>query len=112
MLFFCVSSINDNEGIYFYESAESINSVLSLDTSIKALYVISNWVFIEKPETGETGFVPIYCLRIPEPSFESPSQNNISLLNVSIYDKSRNSRVSIINNRSSNISTPPPGRVI
>jgi hypothetical protein len=83
-----------------------------IDTSVKALYAISNWVFIEKPETGETGFVPIYCLRLPEPSFESPSQNNISLLNVSIYDKPRYSRLSIMNNRSYNITTPPPGRFI
>jgi hypothetical protein len=90
---------NDNEGFF-------------IDTSVKALYAISNWVFIEKPETGETGFVPIYCLRLPEPSFESPSQNNISLLNVSIYDKPRYSRLSIMNNRSYNITTPPPGRFI
>ena len=83
--------------------------VLSLDTSIKALYVVSNWVFIEKPETGETGFVPVYCLRLPErSSFDSPSNNNISLFNVSIYDKPRYSRISLMNN----ITTPPPGRFI
>jgi len=79
------------------------------DSIVKALYTISNWVFIEIPETGETGFIPIYCLRLPEPSqpssFESPSQNNISLLNVSIYDKPRYSRQSITR-------TPPPGRFI
>jgi len=78
------------------------------DSIVKALYTISNWVFIEIPETGETGFIPIYCLRLPEsihPSYESPCQNNISLLNVSIYDKPRYSRQSITN-------TPPPGRFI
>jgi hypothetical protein len=76
---------------------------------VKALYAKSNWVFIEIIESGETGFVPVYCLRLSElsnPSFESPSQNNLSLLNVSIYEKSR------INNRSYSTSTPPPGRFI
>ncbi|CAF1053933.1 unnamed protein product [Adineta steineri] len=83
------------------------------DTTVKALYKISNWVFIEIPETGETGFIPIYCLQLSESSFESPSQNNISLFNVSIYDKPRYSRVSITNKSSDNISTPPPpGRFI
>lgn len=54
---------------------------------VKALYVISNWVFIEIIETGQTGFVPIYCLRLSNPTHESSSQNNLSLLNVSIYEK-------------------------
>jgi hypothetical protein len=54
--------------------------------SVKALYTVSNWVFIEIPETGQTGVVPIYCLRLPDP-VESSSQNNLSLLNVSIYEK-------------------------
>lgn len=70
-----------------------------LDTSVKALYAISNWVFIEIIETGQTGFVPIYCLRLPDQPLEITSQNNLSLLNVSIYEKSR----SIVNT-----STPPP----
>ncbi|UJR09873.1 hypothetical protein I4U23_014095 [Adineta vaga] len=85
------------------------------DTHVKALYKVSNWVFIQIPETSETGLVPIYCLRLSEPSnpsFESPSQNNISLLNVSIYDKPHYSRLSIMNNRSYEISNPPPGRFI
>ncbi|CAF2804324.1 unnamed protein product [Rotaria sp. Silwood2] len=60
-------------------------------TSIKALYAISNWVFIEIIETGQTGFVPIYCLHLSNLSLEasssSSSQNNLSLLNVSIYEK-------------------------
>ncbi|CAF3618494.1 unnamed protein product [Rotaria sordida] len=84
-------------------------------TTVKALYTISNWVFIEIPETGETGFIPIYCIRLLEPSnplFESPSQNNISLLNVSIYDKPRYSRLSITNNRSSSMSKSQPGHFI
>lgn len=61
-----------------------------LGTCVKALYTISNWVFIEIPSTGETGFIPIYCLHASESSdskIKSPIQNNISLLNVSIYDK-------------------------
>ncbi len=59
----------------------------SLDTPVKALYAISNWVFIEIIESGETGFVPIYCLRLPDSTLESNSHNNLSLLNVSIYEK-------------------------
>jgi hypothetical protein len=31
--------------------------------------------------------VPIYCLCLPDPSLETSSQNNLSLLNVSIYEK-------------------------
>ncbi|CAF4201871.1 unnamed protein product [Rotaria sp. Silwood2] len=84
-------------------------------THVKALYAISNWVFIEIPETGETGFIPIYCTRLLEPvnsSFESSSQNNISLLNVSICDKPRYSRLSITNNRSYSMSAPRHGRFI
>ncbi|CAF0881823.1 unnamed protein product [Adineta ricciae] len=84
-------------------------------THVKALYKISNWVFIENPKTGETGLIPIYCLSLPETlatSFDSPSQNNISLLNVSVYEKPRYSRLSIMNNRSYDVSTPPPGRFI
>ncbi|CAF0923452.1 unnamed protein product [Rotaria sp. Silwood1] len=70
-------------------------------TSVKALYSISNWVFIEIIETGQTGFVPIYCLRLSDSSLESSSQNNLSLLNVSIYEKPHS------------ISTPTqPGRFI
>ncbi|CAF3511144.1 unnamed protein product [Rotaria socialis] len=56
-------------------------------TPVKALYAISNWVFIEIIETCQTGFVPAYCLRISNASLESSSQNNLSLLNVSIYEK-------------------------
>ncbi len=78
--------------------------IFSLDTIVKALYTISNWVFIEIPETGQTGFIPIYCIH----SHESPSHNNISLLNVSTHD----SHQSMTNNRSSNMSTPPTGRFI
>ncbi|CAF1601770.1 unnamed protein product [Rotaria sp. Silwood1] len=85
-------------------------------THVKGLYKMSNWVFIEIPETGATGFIPIYCIRLHDeptkPSFESPSQNNISLFNVSIYDKPRYSRLSIVNNRSYNMSTPRPGLFI
>jgi hypothetical protein len=77
----------------------------SLDTTVKALYAMSNWVFIEMLETGQTGFVPIYCLDLPEPSAESFSQNNLSLLNVSIYDKS------LFTVHNSSI-TPPPGRFL
>jgi len=76
-----------------------------LDTSVKALYAISNWVFIEIIETGQTGFVPIYCLRLPDSTLEASSQNNLSLLNVSIYEKSR----SIIDPCTT---PPPPGRFI
>lgn len=75
-------------------------NIYLLDTCVKALYSISNWVFIEIPETGETGFIPIYCLRTSE--LLSSPQNNISLLNVSIYDKPR----------LSNVVTPPTGRFI
>ena len=90
---------------------------MSLGTHVKALYKISNWVFIENPETGETGLIPIYCLSLPETpptSFDSPSQNNISLLNVSVYEKPHYSRLSIMNNPSNGGSTPPPppGRFI
>jgi len=74
------------------------------DTFVKALYAISNWVFIEIIETGQTGFVPIYCLRLPDQTLESTSQNNLSLLNVSIYENPR----SIVNTSTS----PPPGRFI
>lgn len=78
-----------------------------LDTPVKALYAVSNWVFIQIPESGQTGFVPIYCLRLPDPVLECTSQNNLSLLNVSIYDKHR----SIVN--SSATTTPTrPGRFI
>lgn len=77
------------------------------DSLVKALYANSNWVFVELVDTNESGFVPIYCLRLPESTFESTSQNNLSLLNVSIYEKPRPSRLSI--NRSS---TPPLGRFI
>jgi hypothetical protein len=78
---------------------------ICLDTLVKALYAISNWVFIEIIETGQTGFVPIYCLRLSDQTtLEATSQNNLSLLNVSIYEKSR----SIVNT-----STPPsPGHFI
>ncbi|CAM2727699.1 unnamed protein product [Rotaria socialis] len=92
----------------------NINRYLTC-THVKALYAISNWVFIEIPDTGETGVVPMYCIRLSDPSnvlFESPSQNNISLLNVSIYEKPRHSRLSVINNRSYNMSTPQTGRFI
>ena len=84
---------------------------LYLDAFIKALYVTSNWVFIEVPETGDTGYVPKYCLRFPQPSnplFESASHNNISLLNVSVCDKPRPARLSICANRSA----PPSGEFI
>ena len=73
-----------------------------LDTPVKALYAVSNWVFIQISETGQTGFVPVYCLGLPDPVLECTSQNNLSLLNVSIYDKHR-----------SIMETPPqPGRFI
>jgi hypothetical protein len=84
-------------------------------TMIKALYTRSNWVFIEIPETGETGFIPIYCLQLSnssQPTCESPAQNNISLLNVSIYDKPRYSRQSISNHHLHGMSTTPPGQFI
>lgn len=77
----------------------------SLDTTVKALYAMSNWVFIEMPESGPTGFVPIYCLDLSQPSGESSSQNNLSLLNVSIYEKS----LSTAHNLST---TPPPGQFL
>ena len=86
---------------------------------VNALYTISNWVFIEIVETGETGFIPIYCVRLSESSpisCESPSQNNISLLNVSIYEKPpRHSCQSMTNHRSQVMSIPtprPPGRFL
>ena len=66
---------------------------------------MSNWVFIEMMDTGQTGFVPISCLDLPEPRCESSSQNNLSLLNVSIYEKS----LSTVLNSSA---TPPPGRFL
>ena len=72
------------------------------------LYTISNWVFIEIPETGQTGFIPIFCLHSSESirtASESPVRNNISLLNVSIYDKVHQSRPSIIHQPSANVST-------
>jgi hypothetical protein len=77
-----------------------------LDTTVKALYAVSNWVFIEINETGQTGFVPIYCLSLPDPTVEIHSQNNLSLLNVSIDDKHR----PIVNTSSS--APPSPGRFI
>lgn len=40
-------------------------------------------MFIEIVDSGQTGFVPIYCLQ----ASDVPTQNNLSLLNVSIYDK-------------------------
>lgn len=92
-----------------------MNGFVILGASVKALYTVSNWVFIEIPETGETGFIPIYCIRSSEPSnpsFESPSQTNISLLNVSVYEKPQQSRLSILNNRSYTMSTPQNGRFI
>ncbi|CAF1673890.1 unnamed protein product, partial [Adineta ricciae] len=75
------------------------------DTVVKALYAISNWVFIEIIETGQTGFVPIYCLQLSDAPVETNSQNNLSLLNVSIYEPKTHSAISV--------STPPtPGRFI
>ena len=76
-----------------------------LGTLVKALYTKSNWVFIEILATGETGFIPIYCLNLSQ----SPSQNNISLFNVSIYDKPHQS---MVNNHSYSLTLPPPGRFI
>lgn len=35
-------------------------------TLVKALYTKSNWVFIEIIETGEQGFIPIYCLNLSQ----------------------------------------------
>ncbi|UJR36223.1 hypothetical protein I4U23_028955 [Adineta vaga] len=77
---------------------------ITKDTTVKALYAISNWIFIEIIETGQTGFVPSYCLRLPDSPVESASQNNLSLLNVSIYEKPF---PSIITSTS-----PPAGRFI
>ncbi|CAF1378075.1 unnamed protein product [Adineta steineri] len=75
------------------------------DTTVNALYAISNWVFIEISGTDQTGFVPIYCLRLPgQPIEPSSSQNNLSLLNVSIYEKSQ----PVIDTST----PPPPGRFI
>lgn len=88
-----------------------------LGTTVQVLYTISNWVFIEIPETGQTGFIPIFCLHSSESTrtaSESPVRNNISLLNVSIYDKVHQSRPSIIHQPPANVSTPSqqPGRFI
>jgi hypothetical protein len=80
-----------------------------LDTLVKALYLTDNWAFIEINETKQTGYVPIYCLRsfdIDNPLTESSSQNNISLLNVSIYDKPH---LSVRHHRCHSTSTPSSG---
>lgn len=75
-------------------------------------------MFIEIIETGQTGFIPISCLHESESTTrtasESPVRNNISLFNVSIYDKPRESRRSIIHHSSENLSTSTqePGRFI
>ena len=62
---------------------------ICLDSSVKCLYAISNWVFVEIEQTRQTGFVPIYCLDLPSAKEnESFSQNNLSLLNVSVNEKS------------------------
>ena len=75
-----------------------------LGTRVQVLYTIYNWVFIEIIETGQTGFIPVYCLHKSESTrtaSESPVRNNISLFNVSIYEKARQSRPSIIHRRHS-----------
>lgn len=56
---------------------------------MKTFYNVSNWVFIEIIETGQTGFIPLYCLEKPvDRSDPSETQNNLSLFNVSVHDKS------------------------
>ena len=93
------------------EEKECVLQILSLGASVKALYVTSNWVFVQLLENGQTGYVPMYCLRFPDavnPPFESTSQNNISLLNVSIYEKPRVSRLAVSQHRLPSTSTPPP----
>lgn len=56
-------------------------------------------------ETGQTGFVPTYCLRLSDPAVESASQNNLSLLNVSVYEKPQATV-------HASTPSPPPGRFI
>jgi hypothetical protein len=66
----------------------SPNLFVYSDMPVKVFYVISNWVFIEIISTGQTGFIPIYCLDLSESSCSSSTGNNLSLFNVSIHEKS------------------------